>query len=123
MRINCFSASRLFSIIAHKPINITDKCINKLKGVLGNGEYFRISIEPGGCSGFQYKYQITTNLNSDDCVFVEKDIKFVTDRLSIDLIRGSTLDYKEELIKSGFQITDNPNAQNNCGCGASFDSK
>ena len=80
----------------------------------------RISIEGGGCSGFQYKYEFVTDTISDDDFYIEQDgAKILIDSTSLELVKGSTLDFKEDLNGSFFQIK-NPIAASGCGCGNSF---
>ena len=83
------------------------------------GLYFRISVLGGGCSGFQYDFSFEVTPNKDDLIFKEHGITFLIDKVSIDFIKGSTLDYVSELSGSFFNIV-NPNATANCGCGTSF---
>lgn len=79
-----------------------------------------MTIEGGGCSGFQYKFDIDDKLESDDMVFGENDARVVIDQTSIEYVNGSTIDFHTELIRSGFRIINNPKAENGCSCGASF---
>lgn len=79
----------------------------------------RISVLGGGCSGFQYKYELEDSLTEDDIVFSIKESKVLIDKTSLDLIVGSTLDYVEDLGSAGFEIK-NPKATARCGCGNSF---
>ena len=76
----------------------------------------RITVEGGGCSGFQYKLELTDNFNDEDLTF--EDV-VVTDSLSLPYLDGSTVRFSDELIGSEFVI-ENPNAASGCGCGASF---
>ena len=87
----------------------------------------RITIESGGCHGFQYLMSLT-NMSKvsqeDDTVFEGRDgAKVVMDEPSLELLKGSKVDYTMELIGSQFKITDNPHATSSCGCGTSFDIK
>lgn len=101
-------------------LNISDTCVQKLKTINKPNTHLRISIDSGGCSGFEYKFSLDDKITSED-TFIEKDnIKIIIDKASIDYVKGSTLDYIQELIKSGFRITKNPNAEHGCSCGASF---
>ena len=79
----------------------------------------RVYIEGGGCSGFQYIFKFDSIKNSDDLIFKKNDVSVVIDEISLELIKGGTLDYTEELIGSYFQVI-NPNASSACGCGTSF---
>ena len=73
----------------------------------------------GGCAGFQYKFDIVINKNDDDIVFDTKKMSLLIDNTSLELIKGSKIDYVKELIGSSFKIT-NPQASSSCGCGTSF---
>ena len=86
------------------------------------GEYLRVSVGGGGCSGYSYEFELTTNPidQENDLVFEKDDQKVVTDVDSIEFMDGSTIDYKMELIKKAFVVTDNPLADQNCSCGSSF---
>ncbi|CCI44646.1 unnamed protein product [Albugo candida] len=86
----------------------------------------RLAVEGGGCSGFQYTFNFedAANINNDeDTVFDQHGGKVVVDKVSLDLIRGSTLTYEQQLIRSAFVVQNNPNASSGCGCGISFDLK
>ena len=76
----------------------------------------RITVEGGGCSGFQYKLELTEDIKDKDLTF---DSFAVTDDISMPFLEGSTIKFKDDLIGSEFVI-DNPNAQSGCGCGTSF---
>ena len=84
-----------------------------------NSSFFRITVLGGGCAGFQYKFDFSENIDDEDIVFDYKNVKVLIDRTSIELIKGSKIDYVNELIGSSFKIT-NPQASSSCGCGTSF---
>lgn len=79
----------------------------------------RLSVEGGGCSGFQYRYGLAEGIEGDDIVTETDGVKLVVDPVSIDLIEGSEVDFVESLGGSSFKVT-NPLASAGCGCGASF---
>lgn len=87
----------------------------------------RVSVESGGCHGFQYLMSLTDMSkvsSTDDSVFEGRDgSRVVLDEPSLDLLKGSKVDYTMELIGSQFKIVDNPLATSSCGCGTSFDIK
>ena len=79
----------------------------------------RVSVSGGGCSGFQYGFDFSDILNEDDEVFERDGVKVVVDRVSLDYLAGSEIDFVTEMVGSSFQVH-NPNATSGCGCGASF---
>lgn len=83
------------------------------------GYALRVYVAGGGCSGFQYGMALEGNVRDTDHVFEEHGIKVVIDEISIDYLNGATIDYVDEVMGSGFKIT-NPNAVSTCGCGSSF---
>ncbi|RYR53208.1 hypothetical protein Ahy_A06g028205 isoform A [Arachis hypogaea] len=85
-----------------------------------DGKLLRLSVETGGCSGFQYVFNLDDRINSDDKVFEKEGIKLVVDNISYDFVKGATVDYVEELIRSAFVVTENPSAVGGCSCKASF---
>ncbi|KAL5971565.1 hypothetical protein TSMEX_000686, partial [Taenia solium] len=80
----------------------------------------RIVVDSGGCSGFQYKYEVDKNLSDDDIIIEHSGVKIVVDPQSMQFLEGSKLDYEEELIRSGFRIAHNPQSEKGCSCGSSF---
>ena len=78
-------------------------------------KYFRISVNGGGCSGFKYEFKFDDKIEKDDLVFNNT----IIDKDSLELITGSVIDFKKELIGNSFVIN-NPKASSSCGCGLSF---
>lgn len=76
----------------------------------------RVTVEGGGCSGFQYSIDLSSDIEEDDIIF---ENAVITDEISLNFLKGSRILYKESLLESKFEI-DNPNAQSSCGCGTSF---
>ena len=79
----------------------------------------RLSVEGGGCSGFQYKFGLADNAESDDAVAETNGVKLLVDPVSLDLVAGCVVDYVESLGGVAFRV-ENPNATAGCGCGSSF---
>jgi iron-sulfur cluster insertion protein len=79
----------------------------------------RVSVDGGGCSGFQYRFGLADVVETDDAVTQVDGVQLVVDPVSLDLINGSAVDYVESLGGAAFRVT-NPNAASGCGCGASF---
>jgi iron-sulfur cluster insertion protein len=86
---------------------------------LGKDAVLRLSVEGGGCSGFQYRFGLADSIEPDDVIAEESGVKLVVDEISLDLVRGSAVDFIDGLGGSSFQVT-NPNAASGCGCGSSF---
>ena len=79
----------------------------------------RLSVEGGGWSGFQYRFGLAETVESDDSVAQTDGVTLVVDSVSIDLVRGSEVDFVESLGGAAFRVT-NPQAASGCGCGTSF---
>ncbi|HEX8641022.1 MAG TPA: iron-sulfur cluster assembly accessory protein [Allosphingosinicella sp.] len=79
----------------------------------------RLSVEGGGCAGFQYRFGLADEIAADDVAVVEDGVTLIVDPVSLDLVRGATVDFVESLGGAAFQVT-NPNAASGCGCGTSF---
>ncbi|XP_009789312.1 iron-sulfur assembly protein IscA-like 2, mitochondrial [Nicotiana tabacum] len=102
---------------------MTESCVRRMKE-LQAGEHqekmLRLSVEAGGCSGFQYEFSLDDKTNSDDRIFERDGVKLVVDNVSYDFVKGATVDYVEELIRSAFQVSTNPSAVGGCSCKSSF---
>ena len=79
----------------------------------------RVAVLAGGCSGFQYRFELDPQRQADDLVIEHGAARVVVDAVSLDLLTGSELDYTDELMGSHFAVR-NPNAKSACGCGTSF---
>ncbi|KAJ8308089.1 hypothetical protein KUTeg_012963 [Tegillarca granosa] len=97
--------------------------IKRLKKISQGDSFLRIIVEGGGCSGFQYKFDFDTEIKDEDHVIEEGGVKVVVDSDSVEFLKGATVDYHEELIRSAFRIVNNPKAEQGCSCGASFSLK
>ena len=101
---------------------VTENAIRKIASILGTEKepsVLRVSVEGGGCSGFQYKFDIQRSPASEDIVIARDGATVVIDPISLQYLAGSKIDYADELIGAAFRI-DNPNATASCGCGTSF---
>ena len=106
------------------PIVITAKAVEMVKSALAetngeDGEYLRVGVKGGGCSGFQYSLNFTSEVDDEDILVVVDGLKIVTDAFSASYLKGTELDYVETLQGAGFKFN-NPNAKRTCGCGSSF---
>jgi iron-sulfur cluster assembly accessory protein len=79
----------------------------------------RLSVDGGGCAGFQYRFELAEAVAADDEVARADGVTLVVDPISLDLVRGCTVDFVESLGGAAFQVA-NPNAASGCGCGTSF---
>ena len=79
----------------------------------------RLSVDGGGCAGFTYKFELADNQADEDAVAETEGVRLVVDPISLDLVRGSAVDFVEDLGGASFKVT-NPNAASGCGCGSSF---
>ena len=101
-----------------KKIEFTDQAKEQIEKIISNDKtkkYFRISVKGGGCSGFKYNFSFENNIDKDDILFE----KVVIDKSSLEIIAGSIVDFKKEMIGESFVIN-NPKASSSCGCGLSF---
>ncbi|XP_065144893.1 iron-sulfur cluster assembly 2 homolog, mitochondrial [Paramisgurnus dabryanus] len=104
-------------------INLTESCVKRLTEIMSKGEYLRITVEGGGCSGFQYKFSVDTAINNDDRLFEKNGTGVIVDEESLEFLKGSTIDFSQELIRSSFLVSKNPKADHGCSCGSSFSVK
>ena len=103
-------------------IALTDSAaarVAAIAGKQGKPAILRLSVDGGGCSGFQYKFGFADAIEADDTVAENAGVTLVVDSISLDLVRGSAVDYVEDLGGAAFKVT-NPNAASGCGCGSSF---
>ena len=100
-----------------KKLEFTTQAKDQIKKITESTEkkYFRISVLGGGCSGFKYNFSIDNKVEKDDILF---DLTII-DKASLEIISGSTVDFKKEMIGESFTIN-NPKATSSCGCGLSF---
>lgn len=94
--------------------------IVQLKAQENKSLRFRVTVNGGGCSGFQYEFSLDENAPAEgDMIVSNGAAEAVIDEVSLGLLKGSVLDYTEDLAHAGFSIK-NPNATAKCGCGNSF---
>ena len=101
-----------------KKIEFTDRAKKQIEKIISEDQlkkFFRISVKGGGCSGFKYDFSFDNKIESEDIIFG----KAIIDKTSLDIISGSTIDFKKEMIGESFVIN-NPKASSSCGCGLSF---
>jgi iron-sulfur cluster insertion protein len=101
---------------------ITDSAARRIAGLAaqeGGRPMLRISVSGGGCSGFQYGFDFDEAVNEDDRLFERDGARVVIDEVSLELLKGSRIDFVEDLMGAYFKV-ENPNATSSCGCGSSF---
>ena len=110
------------SVTTETPVSVSERAAARIAAILVKepaGAMLRVSVEGGGCSGFQYKFDIVTTREDDDLVLDANGFSVLVDSVSVDYMAGSVIDFSDELIGAAFKI-ENPNATAACGCGTSF---
>ena len=101
-----------------KEIDFSKKAVERINQLLSKkptGTFFRIAVKGGGCSGFKYDFSFDNKIDKDDL----KHENIVIDKSSLEMLRGSQVDFSQELIGESFKIS-NPKTKSSCGCGISF---
>jgi iron-sulfur cluster assembly accessory protein len=103
-------------------VSISERAARRIGKILNaepTGTALRISVSGGGCSGFQYSFELDTSRSPDDLVIERDGATVLIDPISLPYVSGSEIDFVEDLIGQSFQVR-NPNATASCGCGTSF---
>jgi iron-sulfur cluster assembly accessory protein len=103
-------------------ITVSERAVRRIGEILKGepeGTMLRVSVEGGGCSGFQYKFDMEQTKADDDLVIAHDDATVLIDSISQQYMAGSEIDFVEDLIGASFKVK-NPNATASCGCGTSF---
>ncbi|MFZ2077402.1 MAG: iron-sulfur cluster insertion protein ErpA [Xanthobacteraceae bacterium] len=103
-------------------VTVTDRAARRIGEILGQesaGTMLRVSVEGGGCSGFQYKFDTERERAEDDIVIENGGATVLIDPISLNYMSGSEIDFVDDLIGSSFKVN-NPKATASCGCGTSF---
>ena len=101
-----------------KEINFTKKAVERVNQLIAkkpSGTFFRIAVKGGGCSGFKYDFTFDNKIEDNDL----KHENIVIDKSSLEMLKGSQVDFSQELIGDSFKIS-NPKTKSSCGCGISF---
>lgn len=102
------------------PFSVSPRAAERIAEIASDsGQALRVAVLAGGCSGFQYKFELDGAPQPDDAVIEQAGARVLVDPTSLDLLAGAQLDYTDELMSSHFAVR-NPNATSACGCGTSF---
>ncbi|PSC73776.1 iron-sulfur cluster assembly 2 mitochondrial [Micractinium conductrix] len=110
-------------------LTVSDAAVQRLKELAGESSepvVLRVTVEGGGCSGFQYEFAIEEgggSLAKTDRLFERDGVRVVCDDISLEFLKGAIVDFESDLMRSAFVIAANPNAASSCGCGSSFVAK
>ena len=102
--------------------SLTDAAAARISAMLqgeAEGSFFRVAVNGGGCSGFQYEFSIDTTRHDNDLEFNSHSVGVVIDDMSLELVDQAELDFVQDLMGAYFSVS-NPNATASCGCGTSF---
>jgi iron-sulfur cluster assembly accessory protein len=103
-------------------ISVTERAARRVAAILARepaGAMLRVTVSGGGCSGFQYAFDIDSTRADDDLAIEHDGMVVLVDPVSLDFLKGARIDFVDDLIGQSFKI-DNPNATSSCGCGTSF---
>jgi iron-sulfur cluster assembly accessory protein len=109
-------------LVSEPQISLTHNAAKRVAWIAGRQKkpaILRLAVDGGGCAGFTYKFELADEPEADDEVAEMEGVRLVVDPISLDLVRGSAVDFVEDLGGAAFRVT-NPNAQSGCGCGSSF---
>ena len=108
--------------VSEQPIILTQGAAKRVAWIAARQSkpaILRLAVDGGGCAGFTYKFDLAESAEGDDAVTETDGVKLVVDPVSLALVKGSAVDFVEDLGGAAFRVT-NPNAQSGCGCGSSF---
>jgi iron-sulfur cluster assembly accessory protein len=103
-------------------VTVSDRAARRIAQIVAGDPatpMLRVSVEGGGCSGFQYKFDLVAERDADDLVIEKGGARVLVDPVSLGLLNGSEIDFVEDLMGAAFKVK-NPNATASCGCGTSF---
>ena len=103
-------------------VTVTQRAARRIHEILGReppGTMLRVSVGGGGCSGFQYRFDMDTSKAADDIVITHEGATVLIDPISLTYLNGSEIDFVDDLIGASFRVN-NPQAKASCGCGTSF---
>ena len=103
-------------------VTVTERAARQIGAILRReppGTMLRVSVEGGGCSGFQYKFDVERSQAADDVAITRDGATVLIDRISLGYLAGSEIDFVDDLIGAAFRVN-NPKATASCGCGTSF---
>jgi iron-sulfur cluster assembly accessory protein len=103
-------------------VTVTERAAKRIAQIVSNepeNNMLRVSVEGGGCSGFEYRFDLVPNAEAEDILIERAGAKVLVDSLSLIYLAGSEIDYVDDLMSASFKIK-NPNATAACGCGTSF---
>jgi iron-sulfur cluster assembly accessory protein len=104
------------------PVTVTERAAKRIAEIVAGeaaARALRVSVEGGGCSGFQYKFDLVPDACDDDTILERSGAKVVIDQVSLGYLAGSEIDFVDDLIGASFRVN-NPKATASCGCGTSF---
>lgn len=107
---------------AGAPLVLSDNAAKRIREIMrgeDEGSLLRISVSGGGCSGFQYAFDVVRDIAADDIVIERDGARVAIDEVSLPFLQGAKLDFVDDLIGRSFRF-ENPNATSSCGCGTSF---
>jgi len=106
----------------HQSVTVSERAARRIAEIIArepDKPLLRVSVEGGGCSGFQYKFDLVGASEADDVVIERAGARVLIDQVSLEYLAGSEIDFVDDLIGSSFKVI-NPNATASCGCGTSF---
>ncbi|MEM6415175.1 MAG: iron-sulfur cluster insertion protein ErpA [Pseudomonadota bacterium] len=108
--------------VTNPGIKVSDRAASEIGSILSHedaGAMLRVAVNGGGCSGFQYEFNIVSDRNNDDIAIEKNGVTVLIDEISAEYLKDAEIDFADELIGAAFKIN-NPNATASCGCGTSF---
>jgi iron-sulfur cluster insertion protein len=110
------------TVTLSRDVALTEHAAKRIVAILANeapGAVFRVSVEGGGCSGFQYKFAVDPTPAAEDALLEQGGARVAIDPASLGFLAGARIDFADDLMGQSFRI-ENPNAVSSCGCGTSF---
>ncbi len=108
--------------IVEQPVSISESAAKRIAFLMqqeDSNAKLRVSVQGGGCSGFQYGFDFEQDINDDDLVLERDGAVVLIDEMSLEFMQGAEIDYVDDVMAAAFKIN-NPNASASCGCGTSF---